>query len=251
MKEYNAIFISDVHLGTDHTQHTKLLEFLKSLETEDGHGYRVKTLYLNGDIIDVTNFHRTPFFNHHLTVIKKLLRMKDKGVRLVYILGNHEMPLKSYMFEHDHVFNGIEFKQMDIHQAINGKKYLVIHGDQFDGMVRMHPFLYKLGDAVYILMNKINTLQNKMRKLFGMGEWSFAHWIKNKTKSAIKFVSKFETIIVEYAKRYDVDGVCSGHIHMPDDKMIGDVHYLNSGTWVELCSYIAEDTDGNIEVVVL
>jgi UDP-2,3-diacylglucosamine pyrophosphatase LpxH len=246
---YNAIFISDVHLGRIESQHIKLLAFLKSLETDDGHGYRVKTLYLNGDIVDVTNFQKKPFFSDHLTVIKKILRMKDKGVRVVYILGNHEAPLKSYIFENDDIeYNGIEFKKHAIHDAINGKKYLIIHGDQFDGIVRTHPVIYKLGDFAYNLMNSLNRIQNRIRRLFGKVEWSFAHWIKMKAKGAVKFVANFEHIIVDYSKKYNVDGVMAGHIHMPENRMIDGVHYLNSGCWVELCSAILEDEHGNISV---
>jgi UDP-2,3-diacylglucosamine pyrophosphatase LpxH len=246
---YNAIWISDVHLGREECQYLKLLTFLKSLETEDGHGYRVKTLYLNGDIIDVTNFQKKPFFSLHLTVIKKILRMKDKGVDIVYILGNHEAPLKHFIFENeDMAYNGIEFKKHAIHEALNGKKYLVIHGDQFDGAIRTHPIIYKLGDWAYGWMNGINHLQNKIRRAFGKEEWSFAHWIKSKAKGAVKFVSNFEHLVAEYAKKYNVDGVMAGHIHMPEDRMIDGVHYLNSGTWVEICSAILEDETGKITV---
>lgn len=246
---YNAIWISDVHLGREECQYLKLLAFLKSLETEDGHGYRVKTLYLNGDIIDVTNFQKKPFFALHLTVIKKILRMKDKGVRIVYVLGNHEAPLKHYIFENDDVeYNGIEFKKHAIHNGLDGKRYLVIHGDQFDGIIRTHPFIYKLGDAAYGLMNVINNAQNKVRRMLGKEEWSFAHWIKSKAKGAVKFVSNFEHIIADYAKKYEVDGVMAGHIHMPEDRMIDGIRYLNSGTWVEICSAILEDENGNITV---
>jgi UDP-2,3-diacylglucosamine pyrophosphatase LpxH len=245
---YNAIFISDTHLGREECQYLKLLVFLKSLETDDGHGYRVKTLYLNGDIIDITNFQKKPFFSLHLTVIKKLLRMKDKGVEIIYILGNHEAPIHSLFADENGNYEGITFKKHVIHEALNGKKYLVIHGDQFDGIVRTHPIIYKLGDAAYNVMNVINNIQNKIRRLLGKPEWSFAHWIKTKAKSAVKMVGDFETIIADYAKRFDVDGVMAGHIHMPEDRMIDGIHYLNSGTWVEICSAIIEDESGTITV---
>lgn len=245
---YNAIWISDVHLGREESQYLKLLAFLKSLETEGGHGYRVKKLYLNGDIIDITNFQKKPFFSQHLTVIKKLLRMKDKGVDITYILGNHEAPIHSLFEDENGGYEGITFRKHAIHQALNGKSYLIIHGDQFDGIIRTHPIIYKLGDFAYGLMNVINTIQNRVRRMFGKQEWSFAHWIKSKAKSAVKMVGDFETIIADYAKRYNVDGVMAGHIHMPEDRMIDGIHYLNSGTWVEICSAILEDESGTITV---
>lgn len=247
--KYSSIIISDVHLGRPECQHEKLLQFLKSLETEDGSAYNVDKLYLNGDIIDVTNFSPKPFFALHRTVIKKLLRMVDKGVEVIYIIGNHEAPLRHDIFENgDNEFNGISLKEFDIHTTKKGKKYLIIHGDQFDGIVNTHPLLYKLGDGVYNFINLINRLQNSLRRVFGIKEWSFSHWIKTRAKNAVKFISNFENIIAEYATKYEVDGVMSGHIHVPQDKMIGEIHYLNSGCWVELCSAILEDEEGNLTV---
>jgi UDP-2,3-diacylglucosamine pyrophosphatase LpxH len=145
-------------------------------------------------------------------------------------------------------YNGISFVEHAIHHTSTGQTYLIIHGDQFDGIIRTHPIIYKMGDFAYGLMNKINTFQNAIRKLCGKPNWSFAHWIKSKAKGAVKFVSNFENIIADYAKRYNVDGVMAGHIHMPEDRMIDGVHYLNSGCWVELCSAILEDEKGNITV---
>lgn len=246
---YNSIFISDVHLGRPECQYDKLLTFLKSLKNKDGTGYNVKTLYLNGDIIDVTNFDKKSFFSKHRTVIKYLFKMADRGVNLIYIIGNHEAPLRHDIFENGDVeFNGIKLQQYAIHKTVKGKKYLVIHGDQFDGIVRTHPAIYKLGDIAYNWMNRINMIQNSIRRLFGIEEWSFSHWIKSKAKGAVKFVSNFEHIIVEYAKKYDVDGVIAGHIHVPEDRNIDGIHYLNSGCWVELCSAILEDEEGNLSV---
>lgn len=243
-----TVFISDVHLGTPHCQYLKLLDFLKSFETEDGSMYNLDKLYLNGDIIDVTCFDSKLFFGLHRTVIKKLLRMADKGVEIVYIGGNHEAPIRKDIFSIPGEFNNIKLCDQDIHITASGKKYLIIHGDQFDGVINLHPILYKIGDALYMVMNSINTLQNKIRRLLGKTEWSFAHWIKSNAKSAVKFVGKFEELVAEYAKKNDVDGVMAGHVHVPEDRMIDGVHYLNSGTWVEICSAIIEDDEGNLSV---
>lgn len=250
-KSYNAVWISDLHLGTPHLQDTKLLAFLKSLENDDGHGYRVKTLYLNGDIIDITYFNYKIFLSKHRTIIKKFLRIADSDTtEVIYIKGNHEAPIHKDVFvDDDSEFNGIKLRSHYIHHSLNGKKYLVIHGDQFDGIVNMHPILYKLGDAAYSLMHVINNIQNYIRRKLGFAEFSFAHWIKTKAKGAVKFIADFENLIVEYAKKYDVDGVICGHIHVPEDRIIDGIHYLNSGTFCEIASAVMEDEDGNIEVV--
>jgi UDP-2,3-diacylglucosamine pyrophosphatase LpxH len=250
--KYKSVILSDIHLGSSHCQADKLLSFLKSLETKDGHGYQIENLFLNGDIIDMTNMNHKIFWTQHRKIIKKFLRMADKNVKVFYLVGNHDFYIHE-IFKHDFDldFNGIEFSERHIHIAADEKKYLILHGDQFDGMVKINPWLYKLGDFAYSIMHVINTFQNKIRRLFKIKEWSFAHWVKSKAKSAVQFVSNFEQLVVDEAKKEKVDGVCAGHIHIPQDIMIGDIRYLNSGTWCELTSCIVEHIDGRMEVLIL
>ena len=182
----------------------------------------------------------------HRTTIKKLLRIADSTTEVCYTIGNHDIYLQEYLSDGEGEFGNITFADHFIHESINGKRYLVIHGHQFDGIVNMHPWLYSLGDNLYHLMHLINNIQNKIRKMFGYNEFSFAHWIKSKTKGAIKFIAQFDKLIVDYAKRYHVDGVISSHIHVPSDQIIDNIHALNTGCWAEICSAILEDEDGNI-----
>lgn len=250
--KYRTVILSDIHLGTKHCQGDKLLKFLKSLESKDGHSYQIENLFLNGDIIDMTCMNHQIFWTEHRKILKKFLRMADKNVRIFYIIGNHDFHLNEmFKDDFDFDFNGIQFKERYIYTALDGKKYLILHGHQFDGLVRINPWLYKLGDIGYNLLTSINTFQNKIRKLFGFKEWSFSHWIKTKTKNAIKFISNFESLVVQEAKKEKVDGVCAGHIHVPQDIMIEDIRYLNSGTWCELSSCIVEHMNGDMEVLVL
>ena len=247
MRTYRALWLSDIHLGTDICQHEKLLKFLKGLERFDG--YDVETLYLNGDIIDMTCMDHKIFWTKHRIVLKKLLRMADKGVKVVYVFGNHDFYGKE-IFNQDYgiAFNGIKFAERVIHLGADGKRYLVLHGDQFDGMVAMHPWLYAIGDWLYWLMTKINQAQNWVRRFFKIPEWSFSLWLKTKTKEAVQFVSNFEQLITHEAAKEKVDGVICGHIHQMKDEMINGVRYLNSGCWTEFCSAIFETQDGKIEV---
>lgn len=248
--KYKTIWLSDIHLGTSISQAHQLLEFLKSLETKNGHGYAVEKLYLNGDIIDMTNINHKIFWTAHRTVIKKLLRMADKGVQIHYIRGNHDYYLEE-IFQHDFDidFNGISFSEREIHTTVDGKKYLVMHGDQFDGIVKIHPWLYGLGDFLYGILIFINKWQNRIRRLFGGKEWSFSLWLKTKAKNAVKFVSNFEKLIVTEAHKADVEGIICGHLHILKDEMIDEIHYLNSGCWTEFCSCIVEHPDGRLEAI--
>lgn len=248
--KYRTVILSDIHLGTKHCQDEKLLRFLKSLEAPCGHKYLIENLYLNGDIIDMTNMNHKIFWSKHRTILKKFLRMADKGVKIIYLVGNHDFHLHELLKnDFDLDFNGIEFKERFVHLAADGKKYLILHGDQFDGLVRIHPWLYQFGDFAYAIMHSINTLQNKFRNYLGLNQWSFAHWIKTKTKNALKFVSKFEDLVAAEAIKSKVDGICAGHIHMPQDIIIKNTRYLNSGTWCEITSCIVEHIDGRMELI--
>jgi UDP-2,3-diacylglucosamine pyrophosphatase LpxH len=127
----------------------------------------------------------------------------------------------------------------------------ILHGDEFDGAVRSFPILYSLGDFSYKILIKINNLQNKLRRLLKFREWSLAHWIKTKVKDIVKFVSNFEFLVVEKAKEKNCQIILAGHIHVPADKNIDGIRYLNCGTWCELTSFVIEYEDGKIESVIL
>lgn len=246
---YKAVFISDVHLGTDICQYKKLLAFLKSLETPDG--YDVQKLYLVGDIIDMVQINHKMFWGKHRTVIKKLLRMADKGVEILYIPGNHDYMIRDEVLSDPEAredLNGVSFAMNFVHESADGKKYLVLHGDEFDGAVKAHPVLYKLGDWAYSLLICISKWQNRFRRLFGMREWSLSLWVKTKTKNAIQFINRFEELVVREASNNEVDGVIAGHIHKAEDTMFDDIRYLNCGCWTEFCSAIFENEDGTMEM---
>lgn len=250
-KKLNTIWLSDIHLGNPNCQYEKLYDYLKSLEQGDGY-YKVKKMYLVGDIIDMTGFNHRIFWSKHRMIIKKLFRMADKGVDIVYIRGNHDYYLSEEFLKDSPegvAFNGITIKYNDIHVGADGKRYFILHGDEFDGLVRMYPIIYTLGDFSYKFVILLNNIQNKLRRFLGFREWSLAQWIKFKVKRSIQFINNFENLVAASAAEKDTDGVVCGHIHHAEDKMIDGVRYLNCGCWVEFCSYIEEDLDGNIRVV--
>jgi UDP-2,3-diacylglucosamine pyrophosphatase LpxH len=246
-KKVTSVFLSDLHIGSVNLNHHKLFEFLKSLENEDG-SYSVKNIFLVGDIIDMTEFNHKVFWTKHRNIVRKLLRAADKGVNIFYIVGNHDYFLENEILKsEEHLnFNGIQFHREFIYVNNKGQNCLLIHGDQFDGIVALNPILYKIGDVLYHVMHMINKLQNRVRKMFGKSEWSFALWIKTKTKEAVKFMSNFETLVVEKAEKTGADIVVAGHIHQLSDKMIGNVRYMNCGTFCEFQSYIVEYEDGEM-----
>ncbi len=241
--KYRTIFISDIHLGTSASRPDELLKFLKENEFEK--------LYLVGDIIDMTAIRRRYFYwdEMHNTLLQKILRMARKGVKVEYIVGNHDIFLEFFAHEH---FGNIELKERDVHVTADGRKCLVIHGHQFDGVINKLPLLYWLGDTMYDFALFINRWFNWFRRLFGKDYWSLSLYLKTKVKNVIKFVNNYEQLLVHEAKKeLGVRAVIAGHVHMAADKEISGIRYLNCGCWTEYCSAVVEHEDGRFELKII
>lgn len=239
MEKIRTLFISDVHLGTKKCQADKLLEVFKIYEFEQ--------LIIIGDFIDLTSLKRKFYWiEDHSTVIQKILRLSRKGVKINYILGNHDHYLRGLIKESNINIGDIEISDELFYQTINGESIYICHGDQFDGFIRLHPFLYMIGDFAYEFSFKINTLYNKIRKFFGLEYWSLSKFLKSKVKDAISFINDFKLLSVKKLKEMGSDSIMIGHIHTPTIEKIEDNNYYNTGDFCESCSYIIEDLDGNI-----
>ncbi len=217
--------ISDVHLGTYGCKATELLNYIKSIKPE--------ILVLNGDIIDIWNIKKSFFPKEHLQIIQYILKMSLNGTRVYYITGNHDDLLRQFS----------DFSSGEIHLRnelilYSGKKrYLIFHGDQFDKQLQLNRMLSILGGKSYDFIIKLNTWINKYLKYYGSKEISFAHSVKRGFKRAMQFIHDFEHKAISHAAAKGFDGVICGHIHIPQDRFAttehGDIHYLNSGDWVE------------------
>jgi UDP-2,3-diacylglucosamine pyrophosphatase LpxH len=236
---FRTIWISDVHLGTRRAQAEMLLDFLRFTESE--------TLYLVGDIIDNWALKKTWHWEQsHNDVIQKLLRKARKGTRVVFIPGNHDEYFRDFASLR---FGNVSVVEEAIHTTAAGRRYLVLHGDKFDGVVRFARWLALLGDRAYELALDLNKLLNRGRRFFGLPYWSLSALLKRKVKQAVEFVSNFEDAIVREALGRGAHGVICGHIHTPQMRHIGVVHYCNDGDWVESCTALVEDFDGRLEIL--
>ena len=239
MIQYRTLFISDVHLGTRAAQADLLLDFLKETEAD--------TIYLVGDIVDFWRIRRGAIWpQSHNDVLQKLLRKVRKGTRVVFIPGNHDEGLRQYCGQH---FGGIEIEHQTVHTTADGKRYLVIHGDEFDVVVRYAKWLAFLGDRGYELALWMNHPLNFIRRRFGLGFWSLSAHLKLRVKTAVNFIGEFEKSLSDEARRHHVDGVICGHIHHAASRDIDGIHYLNTGDWVESCTAIGERADGTFEMI--
>ncbi|MGO4707161.1 UDP-2,3-diacylglucosamine diphosphatase [Microvirga sp. 2MCAF38] len=234
-----ALFLSDIHLGTKGCQAGHLLDFLKQ--------YDADMVYLVGDIVDGWRLKSGWYWPQaHNDVVQKLLRKVRKGTRVIYIPGNHDEFLRDYVGSN---FGGIELADQAIHETADGKRYLVIHGDQFDLVVRHARWLALLGDWAYTTALFINTYLNLVRRRMGLTYWSLSAWAKLKVKNAVNFISQFEEFLSSEAKRQDVDGVICGHIHHAALHDTFGIRYVNTGDWVESCTAVVEHYDGTLEII--
>jgi UDP-2,3-diacylglucosamine pyrophosphatase LpxH len=241
-KHYRTIFLSDIHLGSKDSKAELLLDFLKH--------NTANTYYLVGDIIDLWKVkqNKWKWKKSHTDVVRKFLKI-SKQSRVIYVIGNHDEAIRPFI-THGIGIGKIQFVNKIDHIGSNGKRYLVIHGDMFDGIGDIAPWLGFLGDKAYDLLLDLNTKYNWIRHKFGFGYWSFSKVIKKKVKNAVDFIFKFEHNLVDYCRRKFYDGVVAGHIHHAEIKSIEGIHYLNTGDFVESCTAIVEHFDGNFEIIV-
>lgn len=238
-RHYRAIFISDIHLGTRRAKTSALLDFLRVSESDQ--------LYIVGDFIDNWSLAKTWYWDQlHNDVIQKLLRKARKGTKLVYIPGNHDENFRNFT---NLRFGRVAVLEESVHVTATGKRYLVLHGDKFDGVVRFAPWLAKLGDTAYEFSMELNAVVNRVRRFFRLPYWSLSAYLKFRVKKAVEFISHFEEAVVRDARLRNCQGVICGHIHTPDDRMIDGIHYLNDGDWVESCTALVEHMDGSFEII--
>jgi len=239
VRKYRTLFISDIHLGTRGSQAGALLEFLKH--------HHAEMIYLVGDIVDGWRLRSSWYWpQSHNDVVQKLLRQARKGSRIVYIPGNHDEFLREFYGTH---FGGIEVRETALHEAADGKRYLVIHGDIFDVVVRHARWLAYLGDWAYEAALWLSGHINLMRRKLGFTYWSLSAWAKLRVKNAVNFIGKFEETLAAEAKRHQVDGVICGHIHSAAMRDFDGLTYINTGDWVESCTAVVEHEDGRMEVI--
>jgi len=238
-RRYRAMFMSDLHLGTRGCQADLILDFLRHNDAE--------TIFLVGDIIDGWRLRAGWYWPQaHNDVVQKLLRKVRHGARMILVPGNHDEFARQFF---GLSFGGIEIARNAVHVAADGKRYLVTHGDEFDVVVRHSKLLAYFGDWAYDAALFVNIHFNAVRRLFGFGYWSFSAWAKLKVKNAVNFIGSFERELAGEAKRRGVDGVVCGHIHHAAIREIDGVTYVNTGDFVESCTFVVEHDDGRFEIV--
>lgn len=238
-RHYRTVWVSDIHLGTRGCNATMLIDFFDHVDCE--------TMYLVGDIIDGWRLKKRLFWPaEHNDIVWRVLKRARRGTRVIFIPGNHDEMFRQFCGLD---FGGVEIMHQAIHQTADGRRLLVLHGDEFDTIMLAHRWLAFVGDAAYNLMMKINYIFNRARTALGLPYWSLSKMAKNKVKNAVQFIGRYEEVVAHEAKARGVDGVVCGHIHNAEMREIDGVSYYNDGDWVEGCTALVEHMDGTMEVL--
>ena len=218
--------MSDLHLGTYGCHAEDICDYLSSIKPE--------ILILNGDIIDIWQFKKRYFPASHMQVLRKILKMAEKGCKVYYITGNHDEALRRY--------SGISLGNIQLDDKlildIDGKKTWFFHGDIFDATTQgSAKILAKLGGKGYDILIWVNHQVNRFLEFLGKDKMSLSKKVKSGVKKAVSWIANFEDTAAELAIAEGYDVVCCGHIHQPQDRFVsnkfGSVRYLNSGDWIE------------------
>lgn len=241
MPRVRSIFISDIHLGTPACQAERLLDFLKAYDSE--------YLFLVGDVIDFWAMHRrgVHWSAGQNTVVQKILKRARHDVKVILVPGNHDEALR----EHAGIsFGNICIERDYVHVAADRRRYLLIHGDEFDQVTKYHRWMALLGDHAYDFLVRLNVWLSWLRRTLGIpGYWSLAGYAKRKVKTAVSFIFDFEDSVLRHARERGVDGVICGHIHTAAIRDRDGITYVNCGDWVDSCTAILEHEDGQLELM--
>ena len=237
-KHYPTIFISDTHLGAKGCRAHELLSFLEA--------HTCDNLFLVGDIIDGWRLKSNFYWpQEHTNVVRRVFKMAQQGTRVTYVVGNHDEFLRKYV---DFRLGNILVTDEAVHTLANGKRLLVVHGDEFDIITRYHRWAAKLGDFAYRSLQQINIFCNRWRERFGYGYWSLSNWAKQHVKTAVSFISNYEEALTYECQRRGFNGIVCGHIHHAEVADYDGIEYFNCGDWVDSCTALVEE-NGEISIL--
>ncbi|NBX65483.1 MAG: hypothetical protein EBQ96_00585 [Proteobacteria bacterium] len=245
-----ALFLSDFHFGYKGVDGAALLDCLKS--------YTPQTIYLVGDIIDgwklTKRWHWTPEYTH---IIDALVDHRRRGVKIIYLPGNHDERVRTLnpILRARFCFDvGLRITNSIVHRAKDGRKIVVLHGDQFDNAL-MRGRVSKVGDWLFEVFSDLFSFTPQTASVVvdgKAGKFSLAKALMKKSgKVALRMLGLLERRIVRLLKLKGMHGLICGHTHMPKMRMLRRKYmYGNCGMWMGYTNTaIIETMDGRFELV--
>jgi UDP-2,3-diacylglucosamine pyrophosphatase LpxH len=229
-----------VHLGSKHCHAAELADFLSTLQCE--------RLYLVGDIVDLWWMvsKRAVWKDAHNRVVEALHALRRGGTEITYVPGNHDRPVRRFC---GLVLPRMAIRRRTIHVTADGRRLLVVHGDEYDAVTHFGGMQEKFGDWLYYRILTGNRLFNFVRQRFGLRYWSLAEFLKRQSGAAERYIGRFVEAGLDDAERRGVDGIICGHIHRASLFERNGSVYANDGDWVESLTALAEDPDGTLRLL--
>ncbi len=236
---YRSVFLSDIHLGTRASKVEFLHRFLDQVEAE--------YVFLVGDIVDLARLRRRWYWpSSHRDVLRKLRDMAAAGTAVFYLPGNHDPQIRNW----DRVdLHGLTFASEYVHKLADGRQLLITHGDMFDGTLHKQRLLGMLGCVLYAALVTANRAVNWMRRVCGMEYWSMADHVKRRVARVDDAIARFRGCLVSMARARGYDAILVGHVHIAELTQQEDVLYCNTGDWIDSCTAIVEEADGQLRLV--
>lgn len=238
-RHYRTLFLSDLHLGSKDCKADYLINLLRQCQAEK--------LYLLGDVIDLWAMSKRSHWPHsHTQVLFELEQLAQRGCDIIYIPGNHDAPLRRFC---GRTFTGFRLQRQGRHQMADGRTLLLTHGDEFDPVVYLGKLENLLGDLGYDVLLWLNRVCAFWRRRLKLPYWSLAGYIKRQVPQANAAIRRYRQAALHAARLAQCDGVILGHIHQPECLQIDGMLYLNTGDFVDSCSFIAETYSGELELM--
>lgn len=236
---HRSIWLSDIHLGSKACRIELLLDFLDRNRSD--------TLYLVGDIVDLRRLRKSFFWpKSHTEALQRFLAIARAGTRVVYVPGNHDDDFRGMT---ESLLGPVEVRRQTIHTTADGRRLLVLHGDEFDSTLKCNALASLIGCAGYGLLLGLNRLSHRVNALLGRPYWSLAQAVKMRIGKAAEYVARFQAACLHAARDAGVDGVICGHIHRADLVERDGLLYCNDGDWVESCTALVENDAGELGLI--
>jgi UDP-2,3-diacylglucosamine pyrophosphatase LpxH len=221
---YDAVIISDIHLGSDNCQAKYLVHFLEAIRRGS---MSTRRLILNGDVFDSIDFRRLR--KQHWRILSTLRKLSD-DIEITWINGNHDGPAEIV----SHLL-GVSCSDEIVVES-GSSRILFLHGHRFDEFIDRYPIITWVADRIYNFLQRVDKSHY------------FAKLAKRKSKMFLRCAQKIETESTHYAAKKGCDVVCCGHTHLPAANHGGVVRYYNSGCWTEKPCHYLTVLDGVIEL---
>ena len=129
-----------------------------------------------GDIIDFWALSKKVYWpRDHNTIIQKVLRKARHGTKVIYVPGNHDENVRDY---DEYVFGDILVRNQIIHTTVDGRRFLIVHGDEYDTIAKYHQWIAKLGSKGYDFLLEVNRFFRVIRRFFGFqSQFSLAAFV--------------------------------------------------------------------------